>query len=237
MQVLGAGDHYAHLGFGPDGGRLDARLELHEGAVARSPADDDAYWKIGLTLDEVDLAHDRLIAHGIPVTAPAQFLDVGYLCHLRDPDGYTIELLQKDFEADHRPRAPTPRGPLGSAPTLGQVTLRVADADAPLAFCRDTLGMRLLSRQVVRPHRFTLYFLAFTDEQPPDPNLDAVPNRPWLWRRPYTTLELQHRWEGPAPRTSGDAGFEGVVIATPGHPHAETLRGWGTVPFHLVPAP
>lgn len=237
MRVLHEGDRCVHLGFGPEGERLDARLELHEGTVARSPADDDAYWKIGLTLDEVDLAHDCLIAQGIPVSAPAQFLDVGYLCHLRDPDGYAIELLQKDFEVDHRPRAATPGAPLGSTPTLGQITLRVPDADAALAFCRHTLGMRLLSRQVVRPHRFTLYFLAFTDEEPPDPNLDAVPNRPWLWRRPYTTLELQHRWEAPPPRTSADAGFEGVVVAPPGHRRAETLRGWGTVPFHLVPLP
>ncbi|MGY8690777.1 MAG: VOC family protein [Verrucomicrobiales bacterium] len=74
---------------------------------------------------------------------------------------------------------------------LGQVSLTVRDAEESLAFYRDTLGMGLLSRQEVPAHGFTLYFLAFTDEQPPNPSIDAVENREWLWQRPYTTLELR----------------------------------------------
>ena len=153
----------------------------------------DAYWKIGITLRDVDLARRCLVDAGIGVTEPAQFYDIGYLCHLDDPTGFCIELLQHDFAQNFRPAPPEPH-PLGSAPTLGQITLRIQDPGPALHFYRDLLGMKLLSRQVVAPHRFTLYFLACTDEEPPHADLDAVENREWLWRRPYCTLELQHAW-------------------------------------------
>ena len=53
---------------------------------------------------------------------------------------------------------------------------------------------------------FTLYFLADQRESPPQPDLEAVENRPWLWRRPYTVLELQHR-----PAVAVEEGPHGLV--------------------------
>ena len=152
----------------------------------------DTYWKIGITLPDVDLACRRLNAKGIAVSEPAQFRDIGYLCHLSDPEGFCIELLQHDFEANFHPTPVDPRQPLGSKPNLGQITLRVKDIEANLHFYCNLLGMKLLSRQAVEPYGFTLYFLGCTDENPPNTDLDAVDNREWLWKRPYTTLELQH---------------------------------------------
>ena len=64
--------------------------------------------------------------------------------------------------------------------------------NACLDFYHDVFGMRLLSRQIVEPYRFTLYFLASTTDDPPSVDIDAVDNREWLWQRPCTTLELQH---------------------------------------------
>ena len=55
----------------------------------------------------------------------------------------------------------------------------------------DQLGMKLLSVQPVVGRDFTLYFLGFTDDVPPGVGLQDVANREWLWKRPYTTLELQ----------------------------------------------
>ena len=150
----------------------------------------DGYWKIGVTVADVDAYRARLIAAGLAVSTPQQFEDIGYLCHLTDPDTYPIELL------DHRMRPPldttgTPSlGP--TRPRLAHVTLRVRDAQRSLAFYREGLGMTLLSRQRVEKHRFTLFFLACTDETPPEPDLASVNNREWLWQRPYTCLELQH---------------------------------------------
>ena len=59
------------------------------------------------------------------------------------------------------------------------------------SFYRGSLGMKLLVREDVSQFGFVLYFLAFTDEKPPNPNVDAVENREWLYQRPYTVLELQ----------------------------------------------
>jgi hypothetical protein len=75
--------------------------------------------------------------------------------------------------------------------------------------------MRLLSRQVVETRGFTLYFLACTDERPPHENIESVDNREWLWKRPYTMVELQHIWGTEtkpdfAYRADSKSGFEGV---------------------------
>jgi catechol 2,3-dioxygenase-like lactoylglutathione lyase family enzyme len=77
---------------------------------------------------------------------------------------------------------------------LGQITLRVKNISACLDFYQDVFGMHLLSRQIVEPYGFTLYFLASTTANPPSVDIDAVDNREWLWQRPYTTLELHHFW-------------------------------------------
>ncbi len=178
------------------------------------------YWKIGITLADVDNARARLLAEGIEVSAARQFLDVGYLCHLNDPDGYCIELLQHDFAQHHNTVAADPAYQLGCMPTLGQITLRIKDPESSLRFYQDLLGMRLLSRQVIEPYRFTLYFLACSDELPPSPDIDAVENREWLWQRPYTTLELQHVWDterqGLVRRPVADAGFRRISFAANG---------------------
>ena len=159
----------------------------------------DLYWKIGITLPDVDLARESLMAAGIEVSQPRQFRDIGYLCHLEDPDGFQIELLQHRFQQNHRPGQRDPALPLGSPAGFGQITIRVKEPTASIRFYEDNLGMTLLSIQPVEPYGFTLYFLASCDESPPLSDLEAVENREWLWQRPYPTLELQHRWGDAAP--------------------------------------
>ena len=75
----------------------------------------NVYWKIGLTLTDVNLATEKLRNHGCSVSNPAQFLDIGYLCHLADPDGFGIELLQHTFEKNFVKNPTLPHGdkPLG----------------------------------------------------------------------------------------------------------------------------
>lgn len=198
------------LGFGEP----SADVVLREAPRKRSPGRNDTYWKTGITLADVDVAVDRLRARGVEVSAPAQFRDVGYLAHLTDPDGFVIELLQHRFSQNHVRQAPDDTYPLGGRPSLGQITIRIPDPDAALTFFRGKLGMRLLSRQNLERDGFTLYFLAFTDDEPPVADVDAVENREWLWQRPYTTLELQHRHDGSVPVVSTDAGFGGIDLHT-----------------------
>jgi len=77
------------------------------------PLESDAYWKIGVTLADVDVARERLTTLGVQVTDHGQFHDIGYLCHLDDPDGYCIGLLQHIFQRNHRPQPPLPAEVLG----------------------------------------------------------------------------------------------------------------------------
>lgn len=205
-------------------GHSNTLLELlhRPGHSATKYADGGAekagYWKIGVTLDDVDLAREYLIDSGVSASEPQQFLDIGYLCHLNDPDGYSIELLQHRFAENHQPCPPRPNYKLGSIATFGQITIRIKDPDQSLNFYTHGLGMSLLSRQIVEPYRFTLYFLAYTEEQPPFADLDDVRNREWLWQRPYTVLELQHVWgteDGQFRyRTTPDTGLDRMSIVT-----------------------
>ena len=175
----------------------------------------DEYWKIGITLPDVDMAFEQLSRAGIPVSQPRQFLDIGYMCHFADPDGHQIELLQHTFAGQPRTAPGNPDLALGGGAQIGQITLRVTDLDAALALYQHEMGMRLLSRQEVSGRYFTLYFLAFTDETPPDQDINAAQNRPWLWQRPYTTLELQHLVQPGAcvrPAVSGAAGYAGLLF-------------------------
>lgn len=52
--------------------------------------------------------------------------------------------------------------------------------------------MQSLSVQPVDEVGFTLYFYAFTDEQPPVADLQAVVNRSWTYQRPFNILKVQH---------------------------------------------
>ena len=212
--------HAVILGYG-DG---DAEIELRRATSDRhyAHAATDRYWKIGITLPNVDIAHAQLRRAGIAVSDPVQFGEIGYMCHLCDPDGFSIELLQHAFIDNRGEGDGDPKKTLGGGARVGQITLRVSDLQNALAFYRDRMGMRLLSIQPVEGFGFTLYFLAFAEETPPNPALTAVENREWLWRRPYTTLELQHFDDRNAVFQfpgDDDPGFDGIVIS--GHRRME----------------
>ncbi|WP_420585950.1 VOC family protein [Ruegeria sp.] len=168
----------------------DADLLLMPGGGGYIHDGGQRYWKIGITVPDVDLAVSHLRKNGVEVSQPKQFLDIGYMCHLKDPEGFVIELLQHDFEGNKPDKAADPAVPFARA-CIGQITLRTGDIAAEDAFCRAQ-GMRLLSIQDVAQYGFDLHFYAFTDEVPPKSDLWAVENREWLWKRPYTTLEFQH---------------------------------------------
>jgi len=238
MKLLGdleteSGEKWYYLGFADGPGVLwnpiKTYLELRHNpktanTVPYKPSRNETYWKIGLTTPDVDEAAERLRASGVSVADGSQFRDIGFLTHLADPEGFGIELLQHDFKSNFRRGTPSADLPLGFPATLGQITLRISDAEASLRFYRDQLGMKLLSRQDVSPYGFVLYFLAWTDDTPPSPDVDAVENREWLWKRPYTTLELQHivGHAGYRPPASNEAGFLGMRA------HSSNIRGLKT---------
>ena len=183
VQTLGADRRVGYAG-------QDADLLLVPGGGGYIHDPGQRYWKIGITVPDIDLAAAYLRQKGVQVSNPKQFLDIGYLCHLQDPEGFVIELLQHDFEGNRPENAAEPSAPFADA-CIGQITLRTGDIAAEDEFCRAQ-GMRLLSMQDVGQFGFDLHFYAFTDQVPPNADLWAVENREWLWKRPYTTLEFQH---------------------------------------------
>lgn len=190
----------------------------------------DVYWKIGLSLADVHTARSHLISHGVHVTQPRQFRDIGYLCHLNDPFGYSVELLQRDFQhnfcSERIKSFLNPTFALRQQTHVGQITLRVSDIEKSLRFYESSLGMKLLSRQNI-PDMFDLYFLACTDEKPPSDNVNDVEIREWLWKRPYTTLELQYwtvkRCKFNNPDLDRHSGF-GALVFTVDTPRFEELK-------------
>lgn len=182
------GDGQVRAGFGGEGAYLELRQSVSKEPYAHNG--NDEYWKIGITLPNVDLAHKYLTDRGVSVSLPSQFQDIGYMCHLTDPEGFQIELLQHTFAGRPRTSEGDPNIPLGGGAQIGQITLRSTDIEKDL-FLYQEMGMKLLSIQPIEGRDFELYFLAFTQQDPPHPDLKAVENRAWLWQRPYTTLELQ----------------------------------------------
>ncbi len=196
-------------------GGPDADVVLMPGGGKYSHDQGQRYWKIGITVPDVDLAVAFLRQKGVEVSDPKEFLDIGYMCHLKDPEGFVIELLQWDFEGNRPDNAANPSNPFAKA-RLGQITLRTGDIAAEDAFCRGQ-GMRLLSMQDVEQYGFDLHFYAFTDETSPNADLWAVDNREWLWKRPYTTLEFQHVAGGTFAPSPDYRGLEVSGLSSPVH--------------------
>jgi lactoylglutathione lyase len=186
--------------------------------VRPQPDPDEGYWKIAISVSELDIARDRLVAHGVDVDSPRQVVDIAYLCHFNDPDGYCIELIQHDFLQNHQSAPENFDYVLGSRPAFLLITYRVKDVEASLQFYDEVLGMKLLSVQTVEARGFTLYFLACTDESPPNSDVNHVGNREWLWQRRYCVVELQHIWGTESKsdfeyRVKTETGFMGVSFA------------------------
>lgn len=182
------------MGYGGQGAALALTSSTDTAQYQHRP--NDRYWKIAITLPDLDLACQQLAARGVQASRPSQFRDIGYMSHLTDPEGHIIELIQHSFADSPRTGDGDPALPLGGGAQFGLITLRTSDIDAELSFCRETLGMRYLCRQTASDIGFDLYFLASTQENPPDPDPNAFVNREWLYRRPYTVLEFQHRLDG-----------------------------------------
>ncbi|KAK3256899.1 hypothetical protein CYMTET_33992 [Cymbomonas tetramitiformis] len=147
--------------------------------------------------------------------------DIGFVGHFSGPDGYALEALQSTLNCNNPAPSSIPSSPLcAERPVLGQLKVNTKDPERALAFYRDALGMTLLSQVTISRFGLTLYFLAFTEERPPDfeTAIDSPSNRAWLWQAEFTQLELQywHDFEGNAalklPPSEARVGFAGFTI-------------------------
>lgn len=207
MQAFQVGGQTHSYGFDPD----RCHIVFHKANVAPFAASSsDFYWKIGITVRNLDRAVAFLRDKGLKVPEPVQFRDIGYMSKISDPRGFNIELLQQGFEGNEQS---VPSGhPIGSQASLAHITLRITDIANARQYFEQDLGMRLMSVQPVADRSFCLYFYCWSDEALPDSNLQSVQNRPWLWARPYALIELQHlQLHGAAIHKSAgiESGFKG----------------------------
>ena len=189
--------------------------------TVRQSTSKDAFWKIGVTVKHLDSAVAFLQKQGVSVSKPAQFQDIGYLCHLRDPAGISIELLQHAFQGheDAIDEAEHPGDnhlhPIGGQATVAHITIRTTNLSKLQEWCTKDMGMQLMSIQPVSDYGFTLYFYSWPGSDlstmPNPSNLQAVENRPWLWARPYGLIEIQHL------EKDESAKLNSVLRSTPSH--------------------
>ena len=194
-QTLGMTDQRDGLGYDAQ----QAYINFLQRAV---PADksDGFYWKIGITVANLDSAANYLRCCDVSISAPRQFADIGYMAHCRDPAGATIELLQQYPRG--RERDVGDGHPVADGAILAHLTLRVRDLTAAQAWCADQ-GLRLLSVEALESYGFSLYFYAYQQETPPRDTVAGANHLAWLWQRPYTLLEIQHlHGAGPRPTES-----------------------------------
>ena len=177
------------------------------------PKSSDLYWKIALSVPNIELACEQLQASGVDCSDPHQFRDVGYLAHFKDPEGFPVELIDHHFKGE-RPTVEINDSRLGGGAHLSLITLRVADISAVEPEILNW-GMKPLSVQTVEPRGFTLHFYAFTDEIPPNADLHALQNRTWVYQRPYTVLEIQHvqALEEEIPPSNKTCGYGGISVS------------------------
>ena len=132
----------------------------------------ERYWKIGITVPNVDEAVAEVRATGATCTDGAQFKDIGYVAHLKDPEGFAIELLQFEFGRQVSKQdspdsstavtdaAGTIQNSAFASARIGQVTLRAKDKAEVLDCWVQRVGLQLLSIQPVEEFDFELYFFA-----------------------------------------------------------------------------
>lgn len=209
MQVFEEDTKTLRVGYHPESCHIVFR-KTNVSAYCTQP--NDFYWKIGITLPDLDASVAFLRESGVEVSDPVQFRDIGYMSKITDPSGFVIELLQHGFEGNAKPTVSG--NPVGEMAALAHITLRVTDIAEAKDFFGDRLGMRLMSVQPVSDYWFCLYFYTWSDEDLPETELESVKNREWLWARPYTFIELQHLQARDATigKSSPDAsGFDGFT--------------------------
>ena len=194
-------------------GEEEARLSFPQAGSNYVSRPNDLYWKIALAVPNIELACQQLTEFGIEVGPPRQFEDVGYLAHFVDPEGFTIELIEHYFKGN-RPDKAGNSNLLGGGAHLNLLTLRTVNIEKVIETCQGW-GMKMLCIQPLESYGFTLYFFAFTVDNPPSPDLRAVINREWLYQRRYTILEVQHlhNAESVLQPTDNDAAYAGTIFS------------------------
>lgn len=184
------------LSFGSSDYYLELLKDEKQDLPTYSHQPQDNYWKYSLFVADIQHTFKQLLKQGCAIGEPFQLDDIGYLAHTTDPENHTIEFIQKTFK-HHPPSRSTPKTntPLLEQPALGLLTIRTVDPIKTIRFYEQIFDLKLLVRMYVkRGDGFSLYFLGHNDLIPPNPNIDAIENREWMYQQQHLFIEIQHYW-------------------------------------------
>ncbi|KAH0863836.1 hypothetical protein HID58_081047 [Brassica napus] len=138
----------AFLGFGPETSNFVVELTYNYGVSSYDIG--TGFGHFAISTQDVSKMVEAVRAKGGNVTREPGPVKGGgsVIAFVKDPDGYTFELIQ---------RGPTPE-------PLCQVMLRVGDLDRAIKFYEKALGMRLL-RRIERPeYKYTIGMMGYAEE-------------------------------------------------------------------------
>ncbi|KAK0580038.1 hypothetical protein LWI29_035495 [Acer saccharum] len=138
----------AFLGFGPEESNFVVELTYNYGVTSYDIG--AGFGHFGIATQDVYKMVEKVRALGGNVSREPGPVKGGtsVIAFVKDPDGYTFELIQ---------RGPTPE-------PLCQVMLRVGDLDRSIKFYEKAMGMKLL-RKIDRPeYKYTLAMIGYADE-------------------------------------------------------------------------
>lgn len=155
----------------------------------------DSYWKYSLFVDDIQRVYKKLQKEKHLISEPIQFGDIGYLAHTTDPENHQIEFIQKTFKQNTVTTIANNNYPLLENPKLGLLTIRTKDPIKSVKLFENILDLKLFVRMYVnRGNGFTLYFLGGKNLNVPNPNIDAIENREWMYQQSHLFIEIQHYW-------------------------------------------
>lgn len=154
----------------------------------------DNYWKYSLFVDDIQKVYKELRQQQYSVGEPYQFGDIGYLAHTKDTENHQIEFIQKTFK-QNSPIKISSNSFKESETALGLLTIRTKDPLKSIRFYEEILDLKLFVRMYVdRGNGFTLYFLGAQNLTAPNPDIDAIENREWMYQQRHLFIEIQYYW-------------------------------------------
>lgn len=155
----------------------------------------DNYWKYSLFVDDIQRVFNQFNQIEHTTGEAYQFGDIGYLMHTVDKENHQIEFIQKTFKQNTKSVPDDHNYFLKEFPVLGLLTIRTKDPLKSIRFFESILDLKLQVRMYVsRGRGFTLYFLGNKNLQPPNPDIDAIENREWMYQQNHLFVEIQHYW-------------------------------------------
>ncbi len=154
----------------------------------------DNYWKYSLFVTDIQKIYTQLQNQNHKIGEPYQFGDIGYLSHTIDIENHHVEYIQKTFKQNKQAISKTDFL-FKEDMALGLLTIRTKDPVKSIKFYEEILELKLLVRMYVdRSNGFTLYFLGDKTLRPPNPDIDAIENREWMYQQSHLFIEIQHYW-------------------------------------------